>query len=388
MGKTCVLGVGDMVLEQPNIGPFFSPAKDVLCSGDITYGQIETTHTTRGHVCNSEIRIAPSAPPENLDVLKDSGFDVLSVGGNHVFDYGYYGVMDTINRLKDNGLATCGVGENIFEAKKPAIIEKNGLKFAFLQYNCIGPSLTWATPHKAGAAFLKVKTVYDSALTEPAAMPDYVWTLVDPWSLKNMQDDIKACKDQGCIVIVALHIGRMYDKHLLRYEVEITHGAVDAGAEMILCHHAHEPRSIEIYNKKPIYHGLGNFLTLSGNVDSMIPMEQQSYKPFEYQGVFPTMWKLSVDAGKEFETGIPHYPFSNLSRNTLIAKGEFDENGLLSAGFIPCWINDIGAPEPSPRSAKGEDIVNCFKDLNRIAELDDDIFEWNDDGTEVILKLD
>ncbi len=387
MNKICVLGVEDMVLECPDVKQYFAPAKEALNSGDITYGQIETAHTTRGHVCNSEIRIAPAAPPENLDVLKESGFDVLSFGGNHVFDYGYYGVMDTLQRLWDNGLLTCGAGKNIFEARKPAIITKGGLRFAFLQYNCIGPALTWATPHKAGAAFIRVLTTYESAMAEPGAMPHYCWTFVDPWSLECMKEDIRTYRDQGCVVIVALHIGRMYDKHLQPYEKVITRSAIDVGAEMVLCHHAHEPRSIEIYEHKPIFHGLGNFLTLSGNTESMMPMEQMAYKPYDYQGVFPAGWQWAFDVGKEFETGIERYPFSNLSRNTLIAKAMFDGTGLTEAGFIPCWINDIGAPEPVTREGKGEDILNCFKDLNRTAELDDDIFEWNEDGTEVMLKL-
>ncbi len=224
-------------------------------------------------------------------------------------------------------------------------------------------------------------------MAEPGAMPHYCWTFVDPWSLECMKEDIRTYRDQGCVVIVALHIGRMYDKHLQPYEKVITRSAIDVGAEMVLCHHAHEPRSIEIYEHKPIFHGLGNFLTLSGNTESMMPMEQMAYKPYDYQGVFPAGWQWAFDVGKEFETGIERYPFSNLSRNTLIAKAMFDGTGLTEAGFIPCWINDIGAPEPVTREGKGEDILNCFKGLNRTAELDDDIFEWNEDGTEVMLKL-
>ena len=119
----------------------------------------------------------------------------------------------------------------------------------------------------------------------------------------------------------------------------------------------------------------------------MMPMEQMAYKPYDYQGVFPAGWQWAFDVGKEFETGIERYPFSNLSRNTLIAKLKFDGTGLTEAGFIPCWINDIGAPEPVTREGKGEDILDCFKDLNRTAELDDEIFEWNENGTEVMLKL-
>ena len=388
MKNVSVLGVGDLVLELPDIGQFFEPAKEILRGGDITIGQVELPHTDRGQICNTELRIVPPAPPENLDILADCGFNVASVGGNHTFDHGYYGVMDTIERLQKNGIATCGAGENIFEARKPAIIEKNGLKFAILEFNCIGPSLSWATPLKAGAAFVRVLTIYESGLTEPAAMPDYCWTVVDPWSLQNMVNDIKTYREQGYVVIVGLHIGRMYDKHLLQYEKVITNEAIDAGAEMILCHHAHEPRGIRVYKGKPIFHGLGNFVTLSTSTGPISPVREQAYRPFEYQGVFPTCWCRDEECSKELETDVPYYPFSAFSRNTLIAKATFDGSGIVSAGFYPCWVADDSRTTPVTRDGKGEDVLNAFKELNRIEELDDDIFSWNDDGTEVMIKLD
>ena len=389
MSKISVLGVGDLILGIPEIAGYFEAAKDVLKSGDVTICHVETPHTTRGQVCNTEPRLVPAAPPENLDALADCGFNVASFGGNHTFDQGYFGVMDTLDYLRQLGLKTCGAGENIAEARKPALIEKNGLKVAVLEYNCIGPNLSWATPMKAGAAFIRVSTIYESELCEPASMPTYCWTAVDPWSLQNMSEDITGCKNRGNIVIVSLHIGRMYDKHLLPYEFEITNKAIDAGAEMILCHHAHEPRGIRIYKGKPVFHGLGNFVTLTTmmNFDTDSTVKEQSlYKPYTYQGVFPTAWKRDNDS-KEHETGIPNYVFSHESRNTLIAKAVFDEYGLVSAGFIPCRIDDNGAPTPVRKEGKGEDVLNCFKELNRIEELDDDIFSWSEDGGEVMLKL-
>ena len=387
MEKVSVRGVGDLVLELPGIEPYFDRVKKILKDGDITIGQVELPHTDRGHVCNHELRVVPPAPLENLDALANVGFDVATCGGNHTFDHGYYGVMDTIERLRKNGIKTCGSGENIFEARKPAIVEKNGLKFAILEYNCIGPTLSWATPLKAGAAFVRVLTMYESGLTEPAAMPDYCWTVVDPWSLENMTKDIKTWREQGYVVIVGLHIGRMYDKHLLLYEKVITNEAIDAGAEMILCHHAHEPRGIRVYKGKPIFHGLGNFVTLSTSTGPISPVREQAYRPFEYQGVFPTCWCRDEGCSKELETNVPNYPFSSLSRNTLIADATFDGSGVVEAGFFPCWIADDSLTTPVTRDGKGEDVLNCFKEINRTEELPDDIFYWNEDGTEVMLKL-
>lgn len=389
MSNVTVLGVGDLILQVPDIGKYFDPARDILRSGDITIGQIETPHTNRGHVCNPEPRMVPPAPPENLDCLPDAGFDVCGFGGNHTFDQGYYGVMDTLDRLKQNGILTCGAGENIEEACKPALLERKGQKFAVFQYDCIGPVLSWASPMKAGAAFVRALTIYESEFCEPAAMPDYAWTVVDPWSLQNMVKNIEAHKAQGYTCIVSLHIGRMYDKHVLPYEMVITHAAVDAGAGMVICQHTHECRGISVYKGVPIYHNLGNFLTLTSmmNFDSDSPVKAQSlYKPFEYPGVNPVMWSRNTTE-KNHETGIPNYVFSNCSRNTLIAKAVFSENGLVEAGFYPCYMSDKGEPTPVNRDGKGADVLECFRELNRIAELPDDIFSWSGNGEEVMIRL-
>jgi len=50
---------------------------------------------------------------------------------------------------------------NIDEARKPAIIERNGTRIGFLSYNCIGPMGSWATPAKPGCAWVRVITAYE-----------------------------------------------------------------------------------------------------------------------------------------------------------------------------------------------------------------------------------
>jgi len=397
MSKATVLGVGDLILHMPDIADRFKAVHDVLVTGDIVYGNVETPHTTRGQICNPEPRTVPPAPPENLKVLKDNGFTVCSFGNNHSFDHGMYGVIDTLDGLKALGIQTVGAGANIYKAREPAFVEKDGLKFAVLEYNCIGPSLSWATPMKAGVNFVKAMTFYETELCEPGAIPAYCYTFVDPWSLEIMAETIRDLKAQGYIIIVGLHIGRMDDLSILPYMHTITHTAVDNGAEIVLCCHAHEPRGIQVYKGKPIYHGLGNFVTLTtmmnceaGAVNKDDAKDSVSaqllYKPYEYPGVNPPAWRMKWD-GKPHETGIPNYVFSHLSRNTLIAKGEFDENGIVSAGFIPCYLDQQGSPIPVTRDGKGTDVLEAFKYVNREEKLDDAIFSWNEDGTEVMLKL-
>ena len=63
-----------------------------------------------------------------------AGFDVLSMANNHIVDAGHAAMLENRARLRAQGVKTCGAGENLDDARKPAIIEAGGLKIAFLAY--------------------------------------------------------------------------------------------------------------------------------------------------------------------------------------------------------------------------------------------------------------
>ena len=73
------------------------------------------------------------------------------------------------------------------------------------------------------------------------------------------------------------------------------------------------------------------------------------------------------------------------SRNTLIAKGVFDESGLVRASFLPCFIDDAGHPVPVRRGEKGDDVLAHIRALCALEQLDTQ-FTWSEDGTEVYLS--
>ena len=77
------------------------------------------------------------AEPITARSVKDAGFHVVSFASNHCMDWGPDAFFDTIEALKEQGLFVIGVGKNIEEARKPAIIECKGTRVAFLAYNSI-----------------------------------------------------------------------------------------------------------------------------------------------------------------------------------------------------------------------------------------------------------
>ena len=380
---TTVLGVGDMILGAPNIDSFFDASRETLKKGDLVIGNMETPATNRPSWSNSEPHSAPAVDPNNLNALARAGFSVATIGGNHCFDQGEYGILDAIDVMEKSGVAVCGAGKNIDEARKPAILERNGIKFAFLHYNLTGPRECYAAPAKVGCAFIRIATAYCNDRAEPGGSPSAIYTIADPRGRQDMIDDIELAKKQADNVIVYFHSGRPGSPELLQYEIELTHHCIDVGVQMVLCCHTHALSSVEMYKGKPIFYGLGNFVTVTNDMNPDAPnAKQRRSNPYRWPGVVP-FWEWDVFAKLRPE-GIPYYPFAEFSRNTVIAKGTFTKEGLTQASFIPCYINEKAQPVPVTRSGKGEDVKNYLESWTRDAGLST-AFEWNEEGTEVIL---
>src|SRR6516162_6150752 len=72
--------------------------------------------------------------PESAHALVESGVRIVSLANNHILDFGERGLLDTIEALDAAGIAHCGAGANRAEARRPAVVEVNGLKIGFLSF--------------------------------------------------------------------------------------------------------------------------------------------------------------------------------------------------------------------------------------------------------------
>jgi len=384
--KVTVLGVGDVILDAPEPEKYFDTSKDLLKAADITIGNMEDPHTDRPCWSNMESHSAPPSDMKNLSAFKYAGFDVATIGGNHCFDQGPYGILDPMEYFHANGIATCGAGADYDEARKPALVERKGVKFAFLHYNLTGPRECYATVMKTGCAYIRVATAYCNDRAEPGGSPTAIYTIADPRGMRNMADDILNARKIADNVIVYFHSGSSGKPLLNQYELQITHYAIDMGAEAVICCHTHAIASMEVYRNKPIYYGLGNFVTVTGAMNPDAKNAKQRHTDFYgWPGIQP-WWDF--DVFKMIKPGnVPCYPFAEYSRNTMIAKLEFDKAGLTSAGFIPCWINDKAQPTPVTRDSEvGKKVMDYIADWEKRSGFTFD-FQWNAEGTEIVFDL-
>jgi poly-gamma-glutamate capsule biosynthesis protein CapA/YwtB (metallophosphatase superfamily) len=365
--------VGDLILDEPEPDSFFECARNTLKEADVLVGHVEVPHTRRERENTFDVP-APSSNPDNLTALKRAGFHVATLAGNHIFDAGAAGIEDTIANLRQLGIATAGAGMRLDEARKPAMVECQGTVVGTLSYNCVGPKESWADENKAGCAFVQVITHYELDHATPGG-PPRIYTFSEPESTDAMLADIKKLRREVDVLIVAFHKGIGHTPAVLAmYERPLAKAAIDAGADIVVGHHAHILRGIEMYKGKPIYHGLGNFVTVTRalNIEA-----NPSPKRLEWARRRRELF------GFEPDPNYPTYPFHPEARNAMIAVCETGAEGVRKAGFIPCWVNVKGQPEICGKDEHGRAVVSYVEQITGKAVLHTH-FEWDGDLVRVM----
>lgn len=358
-----ILAVGDLILEQPDPDQLLEPMHSVLSRGDVVIGHVETPFTNDGVVSTPGFA-APGTDPANLGALKRAGFHVATLAGNHIFDQGLPGVRDTRETLEGLGIATAGAGINLAQAIAPASIERNGRRIAVLSYNTVGPRESWAATSKAGCAYVRTLTHYDLQYANPGGAPK-VYTFCDPDDLDALCREVERAKQTHDVVVAALHKGAV-GVAMSWYETQISRAVIDAGADIVVGHHPHSLRGVEIYRGRPIYHGLGNFAVatrvFSGKASSVENARVKSY--------------YSVGGAANAD-----YPFADETRHTVVARCLIDERGEIEARLVPCYID--GPTRPVTRDAGGEQVLAFMQSMSNHGRFRSS-YAW--DGDELIVS--
>ncbi|UJW30229.1 CapA family protein [Saccharothrix sp. AJ9571] len=365
-----ITAVGDLILDEPDPASFLAPSAPLFRRAEVAIGHVEVPHSTTTTQISTDVP-APPADPAALGALAGAGFDVVTLAGNHIFDAGEVGVTDTVAHARAAGLVPVGAGADLAEARTPAVVERDGLRIGVLSYNCVGPRESWATSRKAGCAYVHVLTHYELDHASPGG-PPRIYTFADPDSLEAMAADISALRAEADVVLVALHKGVGHTPAAVAmYESPVARAAVDAGADAVFGHHAHIMRGIEVHRGKPIFHGLGNFVTVTR---ALTPSEGgDSAERAAWAEKRKALYGFAPDPD------LPFYPFHPESRHTVVAVCRFDRDGLAEAGVVPCHIDDHGRPVPlEPDSPEGEAVLAYLRDITARARLGGELVRRGD----------
>lgn len=348
MAVTRILLLGDLILDVPEPDHWLSGIAPLTRAADLAIGHLEVPHTTSEEEMPGDVP-APGADPAHLAALARANIRAVSMAGNHMMDCGVPGLVETLAGLEASGIAHAGAGLTLAAARAPALLRAGSRTVALLSYNCVGPEPSWAGVDRPGCAYVAVRAT-DGGPSRPQA------TLreIDPASQAAMAQDIAAARGQADLVIVALHKGITHVPAVLAdYERPLSAAAIRAGADVVVGHHAHIARGIELVDGRPVFHGLGNGCVVT---HALAPAQDNPAR---------AEWAERRKRLFGFEP-LPDYPlapFHPEARNGLIGQLLWHDDGRLEPGFLPLWFEPPGRPVPA-----GYRAAQVAAYVNRIGE--------------------
>jgi capsule synthesis protein PGA_cap len=229
-GRTCCSQFGYKIAQGKQTGDA-GAVRALLTDADLAIANFENPapNNFRWHTTGTVF----SADPKLIDGLKNAGIDWVSLGNNHIRDAGASGIVQTIANLEKRGIAWSGAGEDLAQARQPAMLDAGGTRVAILAYDTIAKYYA-ASATRAGSAQMTAAAV---------------------------KADVAAARKAGAdLVIVFPHWGTEYDATPFAGQQRLARSAIDAGADMVIGNHAHWAAAMEVYEGKPIWYALGNFV--------------------------------------------------------------------------------------------------------------------------------
>jgi poly-gamma-glutamate capsule biosynthesis protein CapA/YwtB (metallophosphatase superfamily) len=359
MGDVVVLAGGDVIVNRAEPLTLFAHCRDVLRDADITFANSETTYSVRGQKAPNIVGMM-RAHPGNLPAFGDANFDVMSFANNHHLDAGPDAFFDTLQGLRAQGVQTCGAGADIGAARRPAIVERQGTRVAFLAYS----SILWpgfeAGPDRPGCAPVRVHTRYEQIELEQPGSEPRIHTEPFADDLAALVADVEAARAHADVVLVSMHWGVHFTPMVLaEYETTVARAAIDAGADAILGHHQHILKPIQVYRGKVIFHGLGH---LAMDVD----LAEHAGSPLLAQ-----MQHQYGDVGVRYRPEYPTYPYPPDARRTVLAQVLIRDGRVAEVGFRPVYITPTGQPEVLARDdPRFDEVAGYVEAITRDAGLD------------------
>ena len=273
-----LVAVGDLHINHPDPFSLLQHTAAVLQQADFTIGNLEGAASDVGEPLSEKEffqSVTEKAPAHSAPALKRAGFDALGLANNHALDFGIEALLDTITTLDKLGIAHAGGGRTLAEARKPAILEKNGVRIALLACTSVFTPSFPALDNRPGVVCVDVQTHYlvpQSLPYAPGAWPRSVTSVV-PKDKAMVLEDVGKAKEDADIVVVNCHWGlspsavskamgipkEQAPNVVMDYQEELGRAIIDAGASLVVGHHPHKLQGIECYKGGLICYSVSDF---------------------------------------------------------------------------------------------------------------------------------
>jgi poly-gamma-glutamate synthesis protein (capsule biosynthesis protein) len=212
-----------------------------LRRADVRVINLETSVTRRGQPWPDK-DVHYRMHPDNVPCLTAACIDVCTLANNHVLDWGYEGLDETLETLRRAGIETAGAGRTMAEAERTATVEAGGARVVVLGLGALSSGIprSWAaTATSPGVALL-----HECSEREADAIGERV----------------ARAKRPGDVVVVSLHWGSNWGYEVDEDQVAFAHALVERDVDVVHGHSSHHPRPIEIHRGRLVLYGCGDFV--------------------------------------------------------------------------------------------------------------------------------
>ncbi|MFP3983402.1 MAG: CapA family protein [Desulfurivibrionaceae bacterium] len=183
--------------------------------------------------------------PANIDCITAADIDCCVLANNHVLDWGYAGLKETLATLDKAGLRHAGAGVNPAEAESPVILEREEKEGRVVIYSF-------------GFVSSGIPVQWEVSREKPGVdlLPDLSAT-----TIRDIAGRVKEVRRKGDVVVASVHWGGNWGYEITDQEREFAHGLIDeAGIDVFHGHSSHHFKGLEIHRDRPIIYGCGDFL--------------------------------------------------------------------------------------------------------------------------------
>jgi poly-gamma-glutamate synthesis protein (capsule biosynthesis protein) len=220
--------------------------------------------------------------PENVGSLTAAGIDLAMLGNNHVLDWGYPGLDETLVTLQEAEIATTGAGVTAEAARAPAVVElgAGGRLIVF----SVGLGTSGVLPE------WRVEGERPGVFYASEASDDLLGLLTK---------QVHAIKGPEDILVLSIHWGPNWGFQVPSQQREFAYRCVDqAGVDVVHGHSSHHVKGIEIHNDRPIFYGCGDLIT-----------DYEGIRGHEaFRGDLSLMYFLDIDLASGRTLGLHMFP--------------------------------------------------------------------------------
>jgi poly-gamma-glutamate synthesis protein (capsule biosynthesis protein) len=182
--------------------------------------------------------------PQNIGCLSAAKISACALANNHLLDWGYEGLSETLKTLNTAGIAHSGAGNDAEEAMQPAVLGAAGksrvLLFSF-------GSTTSGIPQERKATSISPGVNLLDDLSEATAV--------------RVANQMRAYQRAGDLVIASIHWGSNWGYEIPREQIAFAHRLIEEGVAIVHGHSSHHVKAIEVFKGRLILYGCGDFLT-------------------------------------------------------------------------------------------------------------------------------